>query len=181
MKTLGKTISRSLLVGLVAVTASTTVNAAFSWRWANNNGSSGVRDQIRNSMNSARNSYNANARSVMNYQAPVRYVSSVPTANASYRGTVTFGGSRNARVATHEVAHVYGIGTYSAWRGRLRSNNRWYGHRANNRHQFEYNQGRKVNADRQHFWNFGLNSRWENVPRHCWMVRAFRGDMGLSS
>lgn len=131
-------------------------------------------------MNTAKDAYNANARPVMNYQAPVRYVSSVPTANASYRGTVTFGGSRSGRVATHELGHVYGAGTYSGWRGRLRSGNRWNGSIANNRYKGYNGQNSRVSTDNQHFWNYGLNQQWENTPRHCWMVRGFRGDMGLS-
>jgi hypothetical protein len=179
MKTHTKT-TRCLLVGLFGLLSLTSANAAFAWKWSNTNGSAAIRNEIANSMNTARDIYNTNARPVMDYTAPVLYNSAVPTADASYRGTIRFGGSRDGRVATHETAHIYGTGTYSRWSGLLRGGNTWGGRIANDRYKTYLGSAAIVRADAQHFWNYGLNKSWEDTPRHCWMVRAFRGDMGLS-
>lgn len=45
----------------------------------------------------------------------VVYGAQTPTADASYRGTIRFGGSIGRRVALHELAHWLGSGSTGAW------------------------------------------------------------------
>lgn len=174
-----KTVRNIVLGNLIAFCCLPAAQGAFAWKWNNFQAPESIRTEVRNSMNSARDTYNQHAGPVINHTSTVEYNSAVPTADAQYLGRIRFGGSRDGRVAHHEVAHVYGVGTFSQWSGLLRSGNKWGGTIANNRYT-GYLPGTTVSTDRQHFWNYGLNQRWEWLARHVWMVRGFRGDMGLT-
>ncbi len=50
-----------------------------------------------------------------NKHLDVYYDSGVPTAQANYNGTIEFGGSRNTRVALHEMGHTMGIGQHGEY------------------------------------------------------------------
>lgn len=181
MKNMKKTklIRMTLLGSLLSALSVPTALADFSWKWNNFSAPQNIRTEIRESMNSARDTYNQFAGPVINHTSTVEYNSAVPTADARYLGRIRFGGQRNGRVATHEVAHVYGVGTYSQWSGLLRTGNKWGGSIANNRYG-TYQAGKTINTGRIHFWDYGLNQRWEWLARHVWLVRGLRGDMGLS-
>ncbi|TRX55519.1 T9SS type A sorting domain-containing protein [Fulvivirga sp. M361] len=136
--------------------------------------------QIRRSMDSCVTIYNRYSNYTENVK--VIYSASVPTANASYKGRIAFGGSRGQRTALHEMAHVLGVGTYSNW-GANRDDEKkvWTGPVANAL-IMEYNGADAVlHADKWHFWPYGLNSKDEDVQRHVYMVGALREDMGLSN
>ncbi len=63
--------------------------------------------QVRQAMDQAINDYNTVAR-YANY-VPVTFNPGIPTAEASYNGSVGFGGIRNGRAAQHELAHFMGM------------------------------------------------------------------------
>ncbi|HYG23570.1 MAG TPA: discoidin domain-containing protein [Verrucomicrobiae bacterium] len=129
-------------------------------------------------MNGAINAYNTYA----NYSGsvPVNYNSGVPTAQASYQGWVTFGGSRSFRVALHEMGHWMGAGTYNTWNN-LRDG-KWIGTYGNAAIQAFDGPGDRIGADASHFWPYGWNFDNEaiNPERHVALIGAMRRDMGLS-
>ncbi|MEJ6951448.1 hypothetical protein [Natronospora cellulosivora (SeqCode)] len=112
----------------------------------------------------------------------VHYNQQVPTAQANYRGVITFGGSISTRVALHEIAHTLGVGTQARWQPML-SEGRWTGKYANQLIQEFDGEGAIISGDRHHFWPYGLNyndeSSYEDFKRHVKMVQALRKDMGL--
>lgn len=67
-----------------------------------------------------------NTVAVYSGQIQVTYNPGVPTAQASYLGWVTFGGSISAGTATHEMGHWLGSGTYWNYRNQL-TNGQWTG------------------------------------------------------
>jgi hypothetical protein len=113
----------------------------------------------------------------------VYYEPGVPTADASYNGTLRFGGTwPNERVSLHEISHTVGVGTVWQWNAN-RSGNTWTGqHALRLVRQFDGLQA-NLSADGAHFWPYGLNYDNEasavNNARHVAMVYAMRADMGL--
>jgi autotransporter-associated beta strand protein len=104
----------------------------------------------------------------------VYYNSSVPTANASWYGAMTFGGTwPGERVALHEANH---------WLGSV------YGHPVDGARtvaaleQFD-GIGARLSNDGTHFWPYGLNydSEWSEVAaqRNVALMYAMRGDWGI--
>ncbi len=71
----------------------------------------GIAAQITNSVQEAVPIYNKYGS--FNKHLNVYYNSGVPTAQANYAGTITFGGTRNTRVTLHEICHTMGMGTYT--------------------------------------------------------------------
>ncbi|MEO0530619.1 MAG: hypothetical protein AAF266_08585, partial [Planctomycetota bacterium] len=107
----------------------------------------------------------------------------VPTANASYRGRISFGGSRGVSTALHEMGHVFGVGTfYPAWGNRI-TEGRWNGSVAIAQVQEFNGPSCVVFGDAAHFWPYGLNfsseDSLENRRRHVLMIGALRADMRL--
>ncbi|QJE96398.1 hypothetical protein [Luteolibacter luteus] len=105
-----------------------------------------------------------------------------PTADANYDGWINFGGSINARVALHEIGHTLGIGTHGNWQANIKDG-KWTGkHALEQLREFD-GKDAVLNADRMHFWPYGLNfdneSSKENDIRHVKMVLAMRKDMGI--
>jgi len=114
----------------------------------------------------------------------VYYNSGIPTAQASYLGSIGFGGTWPAeRVAEHESCHFFGTGTYSAWGG-LMIEGRWNGGATTALMQQLYGIGSRLNGDTQHFWPYGLNYDTEgsetNKESCVAMLYALRADMGFS-
>jgi hypothetical protein len=110
------------------------------------------------------------------------YNSGVPTAQASYSGWIDFGGSRNYRVALHEISHTLGVGTAPNYGGFIQ-NGLWTGANAIAKvRQFD-GPSANVNTDGTHFWPYGLNfdneGGTENFRRHVLMIAALRRDMGI--
>lgn len=140
----------------------------------------GIRTQITNSMKEAVGYYNCYGS--FNKHLNIYYNAGVPTAQANYDGVITFGGSRNARVALHEMGHTMGIGTY--WRyGQLMVNGVWQGScgRALAIEMGGYGDG--LHGDGTHIWPWGLNydnedSFTERV-KHVRIMAATRCDMGI--
>ncbi len=151
--------------------------AAVTWYWNPAPGNQAIKDQIAGSMNSMKGSYNAH--SSLTFSIPVSYDSSVPTANATYLGRIKFGGLRSAYVAHHETGHIFGVGTQGQWNPFVNSNREWTGARGIHRYRSYNGPTATLKADSQHFWNYGMNTGWENPERHVKMVLALRNDMNL--
>jgi hypothetical protein len=116
----------------------------------------------------------------------VYYNSGVPTAQANYDGVITFGGSRNTRVALHEMGHTVGVGTYwgspsysslmvgGVWQG-------YYGRKLAFEMGSPYAEG--LRGDGTHIWPWGLNYDSEDSfierIKHVRMMAALRCDMGI--
>ncbi|KAL4863787.1 hypothetical protein BDV12DRAFT_206164 [Aspergillus spectabilis] len=110
----------------------------------------------------------------------VYYVPGVPTAEASYDGTIRFGTDRtylNERTALHEISHTLGIGQTSAFTERCADNN-WP--TATALLQSWDGAGAIINCGGGHIWPYGLNynNEWseENGDRHVQLVNAMLAD-----
>ena len=127
-----------------------------------------------NAMQSAVNRYNAYG-DFGNHNVHVYYNSGIPTAQASYLGSIGFGGTYpNERVTMHEMAHYLGSGTYGT---------PWDGPRGEALvDQFDGIEA-SLQGDGQHFWPYGLNYDSEgseiNKQRHVALLYAQRADMGI--
>ncbi|MBC8097232.1 MAG: hypothetical protein H7Y43_15615 [Akkermansiaceae bacterium] len=112
----------------------------------------------------------------------VNYNPAVPTAQASYNGTIDFGGSINYRTALHEIAHTLGVGTHGSWSAHLQGG-LWTGTNGIQKVREFDGPAANINSDGIHFWPYGLNydneGGTENFRRHVLMVAAFRKDMGI--
>jgi hypothetical protein len=119
-----------------------------------------------------------------NYTEHVRviYDPSVATANAGYKGRIAFGGSAGSKTGTHEMQHVLGIGTYSAWnKNRDKDKKEWLGSKAIAQLKEFDGLSAVLKADQSHFWPYGINTKWDDTHHHVYMVGALREDMGLSN
>jgi autotransporter-associated beta strand protein len=167
--------SGSLVIG----GTNTTAAPSLSWFYGSG-GDAAIRQTISNSMSFCVDTYNAHAYIHGNIRAD--YNSGVPTAQASFGGPITFGGSRNGRVAMHEMGHVFGVGTRGEWGANL-SGGIWTGPRASRLIQQIDGPGAVINSDGTHFWPYGLNFDNEGGARneicHVRMVEAFLQDIGL--
>jgi hypothetical protein len=141
-----------------------------------------IRTQIENSVTEAVALYNQHGS--FNKSLNIYYNSGVPTAEANYDGVITFGGSRNTRVALHETAHTVGCGTYGAWGGHL-SGGIWTGAYATSKIKEFDGQDALLHGDSMHFWPYGLNYDTEdgfiNRICHIKIVAALLCDMGILS
>lgn len=112
----------------------------------------------------------------------VVYGATTPTADASYQGQIRFGGSIGRRVALHELAHWLGTGSVGGWSA-LVTNGRFTGATANARIRAFDGEQAVLNADRMHFWPYGLNydSEFVDTQRNTQLVSAQRVDLRLGS
>ncbi|MBP8606419.1 MAG: hypothetical protein KBI46_11360, partial [Phycisphaerae bacterium] len=141
----------------------------------------GIANTIKASVAEAVGLYNQHGS--FNKHLHIYYNAGVPTAQANYDGVITFGGSRNTRVALHEMAHTLGTGTVSAWSANL-SGGVWQGYYAA---KLALAQGSPyadgLHGDGAHFWPWGLNYDSEDgfMERiyHIRTVAALRCDMGI--
>ncbi len=119
-----------------------------------------------------------------NKHLSVYYNSGVPTAQANYDGVITFGGSRNTRVAMHEMGHTVGVGTYGRY-GNLMVSGLWqgfYGRKLALAMDGGYADG--LHGDGTHIWPWGLNYDSEDTSyaeriKHVQIMAALRCDMGI--
>jgi len=163
------------ILALAAITA----QAAMTWYWVSVPSDTAIRDQIAASMNTAVGRYNTYANYGSN--VAVEYVPGVPTAQASWGWRIQFGGSRNARVAQHELAHYLAIGGgHTAWNNN-RSGNSWTGVNGLARVKAFDGDSATLGADTNHFWPYGWNYDSEGTypERNIGVVGAMRKDMGL--
>jgi autotransporter-associated beta strand protein len=167
--------SGSLVIG----STNTTGNPSLSWFYGSG-GDAAIQATISNSMNFCVNTYNLHGYLHGNIRAD--YNAGVPTAQAGFGGPITFGGSRNGRVAMHEMGHVFGVGTRGEWGANL-SGGIWRGPRGARLIRQIDGPGAVINSDGTHFWPYGLNFDNEGGARneicHVRMVEAFMQDMGL--
>jgi len=114
----------------------------------------------------------------------VYYSSGIPTAQASYGGSMGFGGTWPAeRVTMHEMAHYLGLpsGNWSS----LFSTGSWSGPIAGRLvRQFD-GEDAAIRGDSIHFWPYGLNYDSEgseiNKQRQVAIVYGMRADLGIGS
>jgi hypothetical protein len=83
-------------------------NGSESWHEA-------ARDCVTSAMNEAVDVYNQYG--FFEKHVTANYNPGVPTAQGNYDAWIDFGGSCNARVAIHEIAHTLGTGTYWGFDG----------------------------------------------------------------
>jgi hypothetical protein len=153
-----------------------------TYKLANGNESwpADIRAQIIYAMDGAVAEYNRYG--TFNKSLTANYNPGVPTAQAGYSGWIDFGGSRNFRVALHEISHTLGVGTGPGFCGFV-SGGVWTG--ANGIAQLRQFDGPTANlsSDCTHIWPYGLNfdneGGTENFRRHVLMVAALRRDMGI--
>ncbi len=167
--------SGSLIIG----GTNTTGTPSLTWFYGSG-GDAAIRQQLTNSMNFCVDTYNDYGYIHGNIRAD--YNSGVPTAQAGFGGPITFGGSRNGRVAMHEMGHVFGAGTRGEWGANL-SGGIWRGPNASRLIQQIDGPGAVINSDGTHFWPYGLNFDNEGGARneicHVRMMEAFMQDMGI--
>jgi len=118
----------------------------------------------------------------------VYYNAGIPTAQASYHGSIGFGSNTSymwVGTAMHEVAHFVGSGTTTGWRNKL-VNGVWTGTVAND--LLKSWTGESLRGDNNsnpiHFWPYGINykteitnlgsqqNQQEALIRHAKLVKA---------
>lgn len=121
----------------------------------------------------------ANALGAFYGNVNVAYNAGVRTADASYLGTIRFGGSIGRRVALHELAHWLGSGSVGEW-GRQVQAGRFTGALTVARITAYEGPTAWLNADGQHFWPYGLNydNEFGETQRNTQLVSAQVVDMG---
>lgn len=111
----------------------------------------------------------------------VYYSSGIPTAQASFKGSIGFGPSTtymHVCTAMHEMAHYMGSGTTTVWQN-LTVNGIYTGASASK--VLKDLNGEVLKGDDMHFWPYGLNYRSEvksaeDYVRHAKIVEAMRKD-----
>ncbi|MBN2164642.1 MAG: T9SS type A sorting domain-containing protein [Marinilabiliaceae bacterium] len=91
----------------------------------------------------------------------VYYSSGIPTAQASYHGSIGFGSDTRymwVGTAIHEMDHYFGSGTTTTWQSKM-VNGAWTGSVANN--LMKTITGGTISGDSQHFWPYGINQKEE--------------------
>ncbi|HWH72293.1 MAG TPA: autotransporter-associated beta strand repeat-containing protein, partial [Candidatus Sulfotelmatobacter sp.] len=167
--------SGSLVIG----GTNTTATPSLTWYYGGG-GDAAIQQQLSNSMNYAVSQYNSYA--YLHGSVRGEYNSGVPTAQAGYGGPITFGGSRNGRVAMHEMGHVFGVGTRGEWGANL-SGGVWTGAKTARLIQQIDGPGAVIYSDGTHFWPYGLNYDNESSARndicHVRIMETLVQDMGL--
>jgi autotransporter-associated beta strand protein len=129
-----------------------------------------------NALQAAVNRYNAYGN-FGNYNVYAYYNAGIPTAQASYLGSIGYGGTYpNERVTLHEMSHYLGTGTHGT---------PWDGFRGESLiDQFDGLEA-SLNGDGAHYWPYGLNFDSEMseiaAQRHVALLYAMRADMGIGS
>ncbi len=112
----------------------------------------------------------------------VVYGAGTPTADASFRGQIRFGGSIGRRVALHELAHWLGSGSVWQWSAAV-ANGRFTGALVDARIRAFEGSSAWLSADGLHFWPYGLNydNEFSETQRNAQLVSAQVADMGIGS
>ena len=91
----------------------------------------------------------------------VYYNAGIPTAQASYHGSLGFGPNTRYQwvgTAIHEMCHYMGSGTTSAWQAKI-VGGVWTGTTASS--LLKTLTGETLKGDTQHFWPYGINQKEE--------------------
>jgi hypothetical protein len=91
----------------------------------------------------------------------VYYSAGIPTAQASYHGSIGFGSNTRymwVGTAIHEMAHYFGSGTTTEWQSHI-VGGKWTGAIANA--LMTSINGGTISGDSQHFWPYGINQKEE--------------------
>jgi len=116
-------------------------------------------DLIKTAMDSA--CYYFNRYTPFEENIYVYYNEGIPTAQASYHGSIGFGPNQRymwVGTAIHEMDHYFGSGTSNEWLN-LMVNGVWTGNSANSIMQSLT--GGNIYGDNQHFWPYGINQKEE--------------------
>lgn len=91
----------------------------------------------------------------------VYYNAGIPTAQASYKGSIGFGSNTRymwVGTAIHEIAHYLGSGTTTVWKSKV-VNGIWTG--TNGTNLLKSFSGEVLKGDAQHYWPYGINQKEE--------------------
>jgi len=139
--------------------------------------------RIEAAMDSAIGYYNA--YTTLRKKITVQYEASVPTAEASYNGTLRFGSSRSymyVGTAMHEIAHTIGVGTTTEYKA-LIVNGVFTGSYATQAIRAVTGDSTALlKGDAQHIWPYGLNYASEvkstaDLVNHCRIVEGIYRDL----
>ncbi|MFT3788082.1 MAG: autotransporter-associated beta strand repeat-containing protein [Tepidisphaeraceae bacterium] len=175
-RTKSKWPTNATLASVALVTVASSAHAALSFNVGGTWDTDARKNAAIAALTAVTNRYNAYG-DFGNYNVYAYYNSGIPTAQASYLGSIGYGGTYpNERVTAHELAHYLGSGTYGT---------PWNGERGEALiDQFDGIEA-TLNGDTQHFWPYGLNydSEWSdiNALRQVAVMYAQRADMGIGS
>ena len=143
----------------------------------------GIAERISTAMEESVAIYNLHGS--FNKHLNVYYSAGVPTAQASYNGTITFGGQIGTRTALHEIGHTLGIGQHWTY-GALMDNGVWQGALGRSlaiAMGSPYEDG--MHGDKVHMWPWGMNyDKEDGYEARIKLVRelaAMRCDMAVKS
>ena len=122
--------------------------------------------------------YNAYTR--IQKDVPIRYSAGVPTAQADWSGTITFGASRAYHTLLHEMGHVVlSFGQSGEW-GQLFVDGIWTGKRGTYWVEKFDGAGSRIHGDSIHFWPYQFNQAHEYYEgadiKHAIVMDAMRDD-----
>ncbi|MFW5959724.1 MAG: hypothetical protein ACOCSE_01235 [Chitinivibrionales bacterium] len=115
----------------------------------------------------------------------VYYNTDVPTAEANFNGTISFGSNRSYMVvhtAMHEIAHTVGIGTTQEYWDLMQDGVFTGTHATEVLRDITGDPEDVINGDSQHFWPYGLNhadevDSEEDLINHCRIVNGIHNDL----
>lgn len=168
-----------IVVLATCVIGSVACQAGYTWKWDPAPTNTDIKNQIADSMNKTRDSYNKHHSSEWTKQIAVKYSSTVKTAHSSPNsGRITFGKSRSHATAMHETTHAYGAGG-NKFQGKCDlTKKKWKGTKANDLYA-TWHTDQKMNCDKMHFWKYGMGGGWDNGDRHVQLFYQIRQDAGL--
>ncbi|MBN2063856.1 MAG: hypothetical protein JW745_03560 [Sedimentisphaerales bacterium] len=181
----GKSAGRVVLLAFIFIGVAVELRADITYTFHLDGVETGLRTTIENSVNEAVKIFNKHCS--VNKHLRIYYNAGVPTAQASWNGDITFGGSRSTRVAMHEIGHTLGVGQLSAWSVNMVSGI-WQGYYANKKggeFNSPYGLTGSIHGDYVHFWPWGLNYDSEDSfvsrIRATQVMAALQTDMGVLS
>lgn len=139
--------------------------------------------KIKSGMDSSLVLYNRYTTQTKHLQ--VYYNTGVPTADASFNGTIRFGSNRSymaVGTSMHEIAHTLGIGTTTEYQS-LIQNGVFTGTNATKMiRTIQGDQSAQLKGDGMHFWPYGINYASEvkseqDLIDHCKIVEAIVQDL----
>jgi len=176
-------MTRAVSLACLLATATPSVRGEITYHLNFDPASSGEAQQVANSVAAAATFYNQHGS--FNKHWNVYYNTGIETAEGNYDGYMGYGGVRNERVAFHEAAHTFGMGTHSTYGG-LIVGGVWRG-KFGNQAQFDtYNDfGDGLHGDGHAIWPSGFNYNNEDgIIERYWHTRimaGIRADMGILS